>query len=439
MRHNSKKVWKSSALFMAGALLLSGCAGASAQKESETAAQTSAAETKSETETETGQEAKAEAVLVIPTPEELNIPEVIIPELTFTQQSRIGVCTNTDDSRISQFAEVMEIAKPFTYAPGYGQNIVTQGMDQSEETGHIYVSGYFKREEDNPFEKTGNPTAIAVLDRDGRLTGEYLMHNEDGSAFTSHMGGVAVTENMLFVSGSQRKDEEGNVSYWIAGIPLAELETEGSHVVEVKDYYRVPVQPSYLNYSNGILWVGNFYHAEEKSYKAPSTLGKIQADNDDEKFGAYLLGYDLSEKGAERMLPAEGQEMAMPDADKLYATTDRIQGMTMLSNGHIVLSRSYGRTANSQLQSYDPKKAQIKKTTLGDTEYDCIMLEKSTCLLKEYTMLPMTEGITVKNDGNGNEILVLSESGSVVFDGDGTYDTKKGLFRTDYIWQAEMP
>lgn len=441
MKRRNIKLWKKGIVLAMGTLLLCGCSGSetgqetqdTAMREQETTAEHQA-ETLKETETEIVQ-----SLPEIPTADMLGISETVIPELTFTQQSRIGVCTDIEDARIAQFFEVMEVAKPFAYTPGFCQKLVAQGMDQSAETGDIYVSGYFKKETDNPFEKTGNPTAIAVLDGNGILKGEYVMRDKDDSAFTSHMGGVAVTEDMLFVSGSQRKDENGKTSYWIAGIPLQELETEGSHTVTVKDYYRVPVQPSYLNYSNGILWVGNFYHADEASYKAPVTLGKIKAEHDDERFGGYLLGYDLSEQGAERMRPEPGAEMAMPDADKLFATVDRIQGMTMLPNGNMILSRSYGRSANSQLQSYDPKKAEIKKISLNGTEYDCAMLEKSTCLLKEYTMLPMTEGITVKTDGNGNEILVLLESGSVVFDGDGTYDTKKGVFRTDYIWQVEMP
>lgn len=439
MKNRTMKLWMGSALFMATALLLGGCSDSSGEKaaaETETVIETEKAELEA---IEAEPEAKEPVKDMIPRTEELSISETIMEGLTFTQQSRLGVCTDTEDSRLEQFADVMRVAEPFAYAPGYYQNIVTQGMDQNEATGNIYVSGYFKREEDNPFEKTGNPTAIAVLNGEGSLIGEYVMKNEDGSAFTSHMGGVAVTEDTIFVSGSQRKDEEGKNSYWIAGIPLPELEAEGHHDVVVKDYYRVPVQPSYLNYSNGVLWIGNFYHAEENSYKAPSTLGKIKADNDDERFGGYLLGYDLTEKGTERMVPADGERFAMPDADKLYATTDRIQGMTMLDNGNIILSRSYGRTANSQLQSYNPTKAEVKKITLADVEYDCVMLEKSTCMNKEYTMLPMAEGITVKAGGDGNEILVLLESGSVVFDGDGTYDTKKGVFRTDYIWEVEMP
>lgn len=432
MNRKNRTFWKRGVLMLLGVSMLGGCASAETEERKEHILEI-------ETASESAEETAAEInILSIPKAEDLNISEVIVPDLVFTQQSRIGVCTDAEDSRIEQFTEILGTAEPFAYTPGFSQNMVAQGMDQSEETGNIYVSGYFKREEDNPFEKTGNPGAIAVLNQDGQLTGEYVMHKEDGSAFTSHMGGVAVTETMLFVSASQRKDENGEVSYWIAGIPLSELETEGHHVVEVKQYYRVPVQPSYLNYSNGILWVGNFYHAEESSYKAPAALGKIKADHDDERFGGYLLGYDLSEKGSERMISEDGQSAVMPDEDKLFATVDRIQGMTMLDDGTIVLSRSYGRTANSQLQTYDAQKAEHKTTMLGDAEYDCIMLEKSTCMKKEYTMLPMSEGIAVKYDGNGTEILVLSESGSVIFDGDGRYDTKKGLFRTDYIWCADV-
>lgn len=427
------------AMMLAGALVMGGCGAASSQEPQNAGVQTEAekaavVESAAEQTTEAAvQETAAE------TEPETTMVEVVVDGLTFTQKGRIGIATDKDDSRYEQFADYLKAAEPFVLAPGYYQNIVTQGMDQSSETGNIYVSGYFKRDEDNPFDKQGNPTAIAVLDAEGKLIGEYVMRNEDGSAFTSHMGGVAVTEDTIFVSGSQRKDEKGKTSYWVAAIPLAELEAEGHHEVVVDTYYRVPVQPSYLNYSEGILWVGNFYHAEENSYKAPSTLGKTKADHDGERFGGYLLGYDLSEKGAERMAVGEGETFAMPDADKLYATTDRIQGMTMLPDGRIVLSRSYGRTANSQLMVYDPAKAVSKKVTLDEVEYDCVMLEESTSQTQAYTALPMSEGITVKTDGNGQEILVLFESGSVVFDGDGTYDTKKGVFRTDYIWKMEIP
>ncbi len=433
---------ESSAAAQAGA---ESSAAAQAGAESSAAAQaeaesTAAAQAGAEPSAAVQAEAESSAAAQTAGPEpETTGADVAVDGLVFTQEGRLGAVTDQEDTRYEQFTDFLNIADTFALAPGYQQNIVTQGMDQSDETGNIYVSGYFKRDEDNPFDKQGNPTAIAVLDAEGRLLGEYVMRGEDGSAFTSHMGGVAVSEDMIYVSGSQRKDEKGKTSYWIAAIPLAKLEAEGHHEVTVETYYRVPVQPSYLNYSGGVLWVGNFYHAEENSYKAPSTLGKTKADNDDQRFGGYLLGYDLTEKGAERMVPGEGQTFAMPDADKLYATIDRIQGMTMLEDGSIVLSRSYGRTANSQLMVYDPAKAVSKKVTLDEVEYDCVMLEESTCQEQFYTALPMSEGITVKTDGNGREILVLFESGSVVFDGDGTYDTKAGVFRTDYIWKMELP
>ena len=214
--------------------------------------------------------------------------------------------------------------------------------------------------------------------------------------------------------------------------------TEGHQDVKIETFYQVPVQPSWLNYSNGILWVGNFYLEGNDSYQPPVTIGTVAADTDKEDFASYILGYDLSEQGAARMETAEG-EPAMPDTDKVYATTDRIQGMTMLVDGRIVLSQSYGRKSNAQLLVYDPSMAAVKTIAIDGTEYDCMMLEKKVCRDHLYMTMPMTEGITVKDDGNGLEILILYESGSILYSGDGTYDTNAGKFRTDYIWKLSVP
>lgn len=439
MRKRKNRTYQMLLAMTAGAMLVGGCGSKTTDSAAETSVTEKAAEETAAKETQKVDETKADESAAVITEPETTGADVIVEGLTFTQEGRLGAVTDVDDSRYEQFADFLSLADPYTIAPGYNQHIVTQGMDQSAETGNLYVSGYFKSGEVNPFDQQGNATAIAVLDPDGKLIGEYVMRQEDGSAFTSHMGGVAVSEDMIYVSGSQRKDEKGKTSYWIVAIPLSELEAEGHHEVMVDTYYQVPVQPSYLNYSNGVLWVGNFYHAEENSYKAPSTIGKTKADNDGERFGGYLLGYDLTEQGADRMVPKEGETFAMPDPDKFFATTDRIQGATQMEDGRIVLSRSYGRTANSQLFVYDPSKAVTKKVSLSGVEYDCVMLEETTCQEQAYTVLPMSEGITVKKNGAGHEILILFESGSMVFDGDGTYDTKPGVFRTDYIWKADLP
>lgn len=356
----------------------------------------------------------------------------------FTQTENVGVCTDTDDKDYEDFAEYMEIAEAYCLTPGFNELLVSQGMDQHEETGNIYMSGYFKRDQDNPFVDSGNPSAIAVMDSEGQLIGEYVMQNADGSIFTSHMGGVAVSDDTIYVSASQQKDADGNTTYWIAAISLDKLTAEGHHIVKVDALYQVPVQPSYMNYSNGILWIGNFYLRSNDSYQAPVTIGEVDAVKDRTSFGGYILGYDLTEQGSARMEAAEGQ-CAMPDADKVYATTDRIQGMTQLADGRIVLSQSYGRKNNSELRVYDPSKAETATISIDGTEYTCVMLEEKTSQVYSYTMMPMSEGITVKTDGNGLEVFVLYESGATLYSGDGTYDNNAGVFRTDYIWKVTIP
>lgn len=357
--------------------------------------------------------------------------------MVFTQTENVGICTDSDTAAYKRFSEFTDISEPFAITPGLMEHLVPQGMDQHAQTGNIYMSAYIKKGEYNPFDES-NPSVVVMMDANGELKAEYVMYNADGTAFESHMGGVAVSEDTLFVSAEQGKDSEGNVTYWIAAIPLADLVTEGHQDVKIQTLYQVPVQPSWLNYSNGILWVGNFYLEGNDSYKAPNTIGTTEADTDKEEFGSYILGYDLGEQGTARMEAAEG-EPAMPDADKVYSTTDRIQGMTQLSDGRIVLSQSYGRKNNAQLMVYDPSMAQEKIISINGEEYTCLMLEKRVCRDALYTTTPMTEGITAKTDGTGLEVLVLYESGALLYSGDGTYDSNAGTYRTDYIWKMTIP
>lgn len=357
--------------------------------------------------------------------------------MVFTQTENVGVCTDSDTTDYKKFNNFTEISEPFALTPGLMEHLVPQGMDQHDETGNIYMSGYIKKGEFNPFHKD-NPSVVVMMDASGEMKAEYTMYYADDKAFESHMGGVAVSGDTMFVSASQKKDSEGNPTYWVAAIPLAELVTEGHQDVKIDTFYQVPVQPSWLNYSNDILWVGNFYLEGNDSYRPPVTIGTVAADKDKGDFASYILGYDLSEKGAARMETAEGQP-AMPDTDKVYATTDRIQGMTMLGDGRIVLSQSYGRKNNAQLLVYDPSAAAVKTISIDGIEYECVMLEKKVCRDHLYMTMPMTEGITVKDDGNGQEVLVLYESGSILYSGDGTYDTNAGKFRTDYIWKMSVP
>ena len=122
----------------------------------------------------------------------------------------------------------------------------------------------------------------------GELTAEYILLNAGGTPFDGHVGGVAVSEDTLYVSGQKQ-----NGLYTICAIPLKDLPAEGSHEVKLEQTIPVPVSPSFLSCSHGYLWVGNFYHPGA-DYPLSDGMKYTTASADGEDYGCYIMGYDLS-------------------------------------------------------------------------------------------------------------------------------------------------
>ena len=314
---------------------------------------------------------------------------------------------------IKDFDDFFAIAEPQYLIPGLVENQIPQGLCRSEATGKIYISAY---------SSIKLASVIMVLDGEGNYIAEYHLKTPGGSNFTGHVGGVAVTDTTLYVSN--KLDNDG--SYSIAVIPLSDLAETGKQEVVIDAGVTVPVSPSLLSYSDGILWVGNFYHplqdydlSPEMNYTTPN------ANNDGQEYGCYILGYDLSELGDERMMPADGADYAIPD--HVLACPWKIQGMVCDPVNHVVvLSQSYGRKNNSALLRYS-----VDLTAQGDTTVElagqtlsCFVLDKMR-ETDNVVALPMTEGLTLTAE---RDLLVLFESGANKY--------SDGKYRTDHIWQA---
>lgn len=353
-------------------------------------------------------------------------------QIILTQTEKYGILVSrtglTDDELEEQYSDFLDVSEPFALTPGLEENIAPQGMDVCDETGNIYMSGYFKTVAANPFVEdktaTAGPTVIAVMDEEGTLIAEYVMYEEDGSPLTSHMGGVAVSDDTLFFSYNQGTDENGGLTYFLATIPLDRLPTSGHYDVRLSNsgIYQLPIQPSYLNYSNGTLWVGNFYNAN-KTYPAPTCLGTTDGH------GSYLLGYEM-ESGTERLEKAEGHQFAMPDV--MYVLEDKqYQGGVVLDDGRIVLSRSYGRNNDSYIRVFNPSNDAAYTTTvdLDGQDYQVPVLA-GACKEKEVKIIPLSEGICMNPSGGDTDILILLESGSIVY--------ADGRVGSDYIWSMTI-
>ena len=308
-----------------------------------------------------------------------------------------------------EFAAFLAQAEKEYLIPGLNQAAIPQGMSYCESTGLVYISAYYKAE--------AVPSVIMALDAlSGEFVAEYRLYNGDGSPFTSHVGGLAVAGDNLYVSA--KLDQEG--SYSLALIPLSSLPATGSHNLTIEKTVPLPVSPSFLNCSQGILWVGNFYHPSANY--GLSTGMNFTTETADGNYGCYILGYDLGRSDALSAGP-EG----FPVPDYVLVAPDRIQGMVFCDDGTVLLSQSYGRKNNSTLLRYDlnldlPDLA----VPVGSQEVPAYLLDSST-LRESITAMPMTEALTLDNDGN---ILVLFESGAMAY--------SDGKYRTDHVWSLQL-
>ena len=308
-----------------------------------------------------------------------------------------------------EFAAFLAQAEKEYLIPGLNQAAIPQGMSYCESTGLVYISAYYKAE--------AVPSVIMALDAlSGEFVAEYRLYNGDGSPFSSHVGGLAAVGDNLYVSA--KLDQEG--SYSLALIPLSSLSATGSHNLTIEKTVPLPVSPSFLNCSQGILWVGNFYHPSANY--GLSTGMNFTTETADGDYGCYILGYE-QEDGQTLSAGPEG----FPVPDYVLVAPDRIQGMVFCDDGTVLLSQSYGRKNNSTLLRYDlnldlPDLA----VPVGSQEVPAYLLDSST-LWESITAMPMTEALTLGSDGS---ILVLFESGAMAY--------QDGKYRTDHVWRLRL-
>lgn len=307
-----------------------------------------------------------------------------------------------------EFADFIGRAESRFLIPGLNEAMTPQGISYSETTGLVYITSY-------PIMDTPSAIIGVALDT-GELAAEYFLYNGDGTPFTSHVGGIAVVEDKVYVSA--KLDSDG--SYSIAVLSMGDLPASGSHDVTVRDFVALPVSPSFLNYSQGMLWIGNFYHPGG-DYNLSRGMNFTTTSADGDEYGCYILGFDMSREGA--LTPPSGQKYPVPDY--VLVAPNKIQGAVCWGD-QVVLSQSYGRGANSALLFYG--------LTLGeaaDLEVDVSGNSIPAYLLdskrqkEAMTVMPMTEGLCLSSDG----VLVLFESGSTRY--------SDGKYRTDHVWELK--
>lgn len=330
----------------------------------------------------------------------------------YTQAQVVTGDTNADGTAASDayqkaYLDYMANAAPGVVLPGLtdGENLVPQGIAYWAANNWLLVSYYVDKYDS----ADAGAAVIAALDLNTNQTvGVYKFTKADGSAFTAHMGGIAVgTYNLYYTDGN----------HGIGYIPLTEL-TAGAKPISISVRESVSIaginsgaETSYLSMSNGLLWTGNFYN---KDYS--TVPGKYHSM----MYGYEISGTDSASEFASLKAIAEKPTYVVAAPDSV----DQIQGVAY-RNGQIILSRSYGRKNDSALTIYS---CTLDKSSTVDNP--TVLSDK----IKEVKSLPMSEGITLA----GTDMLYnLFESGAAYYR-EGKDGKGKGSNPTDQVWKVDV-
>lgn len=330
----------------------------------------------------------------------------------YTQAPVVTDDTNADGTAASDaykkaYPDYMANAAPDVVLPGLtdGENLVPQGIAYWAEKNWLLVSYYVDKYDS----ANAGAAVIAALDLNTNQTvGVYKFTKADGSAFTAHMGGIAVgTYNLYYTDGH----------HGIGYIPLTELTAETKTIsISVGESVSIAginngAETSYLSMSNGLLWTGNFYNKDYS--KVPG------------KYLSMMYGYEISGTDS----ASEFASLKAIAADPTYVvaapdSVDQIQGVAY-RNGQIILSRSYGRKNASYLTIYS---CTLDKSSTVDNP--TVLSDK----IKEVKSLPMSEGITLAGT---NMLYNLFESGAAYYR-EGKDGKAKGSNPTDQVWKVDV-
>lgn len=304
------------------------------------------------------------------------------------------------------FNEYFQLAKAAALTPGLMQDYIPQGLCVIPDSGFLAVSYYTDAKESSILALVGLET--------GEMSHWVTLKNVDGTPYTGHAGGIASDGINLWVTS------DGNARRLQV---QALLSAKDGDAVRFEDSFPTGTRASLANYSQGILWVGDFF-TSGGSYDTDKSHHMKTPDNS--KHYAWAVGF-IGDTSSENGLKADTGAMTVTP-DYVLSLPARIQGLARLDNGSFVLSESYGRKNNSHLLVYEDVLALPPDTTvqINGTDVPLWFLD-SRVLKQSITAPPMSEGIDWADGG----VYQLYESGSTKF-----RDT--GKFPVDHIYRVEL-
>lgn len=282
--------------------------------------------------------------------------------------------------------------------PGLLEGIIPQGICYDEITDYFIITGYY--------EDSALPSAVMCVDaKSGKLVGSHPLKNLDGSYHYGHVGGIAVSQNTVYITGSGE----------CYTFPITDLQSvENSTPLQFKSRFKLNTLGSFACIHDDVLWVGDFIESDDTERENAQRMATLSSG---ETFYAFCEGYILEDG-----LPAIDKINTATDGyvpDYMLAIPEQVQGMAFTKTGKIIFSTSYGRRKNSVLYIYEDVLMSEKCGTQNIDEKNVDLYACADNLLKaKITAPPMSEGLTESPDG----ICLLFESGAAKYrNGNGKY------------------
>lgn len=333
---------------------------------------------------------------------EKSSPITVTPEhQIITQEER------SSNDRDPKYQGLWDISKDGPVIPGLVQDLVPQGLGYYKKKNWLLTINYLD---------DGRPGTLCVIDATTeKLIKSVELYNEDGTPYTGHAGGVAVSKDHVWISSEN----------YLFTLNISDLvSAQNNDELQFTNQIPVPVEAAYDVYDddNGILWVGEFY--EPNSY--PTDPSHHLVNRAGEMQYAWMVGYKL--KSNLDMLSSDqwNKESGMPATpDYVLSTIGKVQGAIVQKKG-ISLVTSYGRANDSVLYRYEAplKEEPHTHVKIGEKEVPLWFLDGQTTKPRESIVsIPMNEGaVLVKSD-----LYVSFESGANKYRYTGTYPRDRML------------
>lgn len=312
-----------------------------------------------------------------------------------------------------QYDSYFKLSEPGFVIPGLHQDLVPQGFTYLQEKDWFIVSYY---------RVSDNPSVITIVDaKTDKLVKTLHLNNMDGTPYTEHAGGVTVSNKYLFVSSSHRL-------YYMPLEKVYNAETESE--VSFEAFIPTEARGSFTKVNEGVLWVGEF--AFSGSYETRESHHLKNRNNVTHQ--GWITGYQLDPDTGliPTDKPTNGDGVYVPDY--ILSIPYRIQDIAV-TDDKIVLSQSYGRTADSHLYIYkNPLKEEPHTYVNFADQYVPLWFLDGVNQTKTMVLPPLVETLARK----GDNLYVLYESGADLYVHDCSYPLDRiGVLRFSTIDREE--